>query len=92
LVAHRSGRHIYAQLITPDAKVVASASTAEKEVRGKFANGNTAAAAVAVGERIAQKAKKAKLDPKVVFDRSGFKYHGRIKALADGARSGGLEF
>lgn len=92
LVAHRSGAHIYAQMVTPEAKVLVSASTSEKEMRKQFPHGNTVAAATAVGERLADKAKKAKLDLRVSFDRSGFKYHGRIQALAEGARTGGMEF
>lgn len=92
VVAHRSGTHIYAQVVDAEYRVLASASTAEKEMRQQFKSGSTIAAASAVGERLAQKVKEANLDPKVVFDRSGFKYHGRIKALADGARTGGMEF
>ena len=72
-------------------KVLAAASTVEKDVRGQVPNGGNKSAAVAVGKRIAEKALKLGID-KVAFDRSGFKYHGRIKALADAARESGLKF
>lgn len=90
LAIHRSPRHIYAQLISGDgARVLASASTLDKELRsGKTGN---AEAAKAVGALIAERAKAAGVS-RVAFDRSGFKYHGRVKALADAAREGGLEF
>ncbi len=93
LAVFRTPRHIYAQLIAPSAaEVVATASTLEKGLRegldGK--TGNIAAAA-AVGKAIAEKAKAAGID-QVAFDRSGFKYHGRVKALADAARENGLQF
>ena len=90
LAIHRSPRHIYAQLISGDgARVLASASTLDKELRsGKTGN---AEAAKAVGALIAERAKAAGVT-RVAFDRSGFKYHGRVKALADAAREGGLEF
>src|SRR5690606_3435290 len=90
LAMHRSPRHIYAQLISGDgARVLASASTLDKELRsGKTGN---AEAAKAVGALIAERAKAAGVS-RVAFDRSGFKYHGRVKALADAAREGGLEF
>ena len=85
-------RHLYAQIITPsDASVLASASTLDKEVKGKVKNGGNVAAAVLVGEVIAKRATKAGIT-KVAFDRSGFKYHGRVKALADAAREHGLQF
>jgi large subunit ribosomal protein L18 len=71
--------------------VLASASTLDKEVKGKVKNGGNVAAAVLVGEVIAKRAKKAGVT-KVAFDRSGFKYHGRVKALADAAREHGLQF
>jgi large subunit ribosomal protein L18 len=90
LSVHRSGRHIYAQVIDDAAgKTLASASSLDKDVKGK--TGATAEAAAAVGKALAAKAKKAGVD-KVVFDRGGFLFHGRVKALADAAREGGLEF
>jgi len=90
LCIHRTPRHIYAQVISADgAKVLAAASTVEKDLRQDF-TGNVAAAEK-VGELIATRAKEAGVT-KVAFDRSGFKYHGRVKALADAARNGGLEF
>ncbi|HEY7884755.1 MAG TPA: 50S ribosomal protein L18 [Cellvibrionaceae bacterium] len=90
LSVHRTPRHIYAQIIAQDgASVLASASTLDKDLRtGK--TGNTDAAKV-VGGLIAERAKAAGVT-KVAFDRSGFKYHGRVKALADAAREAGLEF
>ena len=95
LTVYRSNLHIYASVISDDGtRVLASASTAEKAVReqlgGDGKGGNTASAAI-VGKRIAEKALAAGVD-KVAFDRSGFAYHGRVKALADAAREGGLEF
>ena len=90
LSVHRSGRHIYAQLIDDAAgRTLAFASTLEKDVRGQ--TGATVSAATAVGQRIAEAAKAAGVD-RVVFDRGAFLYHGRVKALADAARAGGLEF
>lgn len=90
LTIHRSPRHIYAQLISGDgARVLASASTLDKDLRSSK-TGN-ADAAKAVGALIAERAKAAGIT-QVAFDRSGFKYHGRVKALADAAREGGLEF
>ncbi|MFZ5555802.1 MAG: 50S ribosomal protein L18 [Pseudomonadota bacterium] len=92
LAVFRSNCHIYAQLIAPDGgRVMASASTLEPEVRKEQPKGGTMAAAAAVGKRIAEKAKGAGVE-QVAFDRSGFRYHGRIKALADAAREGGLKF
>ena len=92
LTIFRSNLHIYASVISVDgASVVASASTAEKEVRSQLKNGGNAAAAAAVGKRIAEKAKAAGVT-EVAFDRAGFSYHGRVKALADAAREGGLKF
>ena len=90
LVVSRSNSHIYAQIIAPEGdKVLASASTLDKSLReGKTGN---IEAAVSVGKLIAERAKAAGIT-NVAFDRSGFKYHGRIKALADAAREGGLEF
>ena len=92
LAIHRTNLHIYAQVISADGgKVLASASTLEAEVRKSIGNGGNAAAAAAVGKRIAEKAKSAGVTA-VAFDRSGYKYHGRIKALADAAREHGLQF
>ena len=95
LTVFRSNLHIYANVISDDGtKVLASASTAEKDVRtelGGNGKGGNAAAAVIVGKRIAEKAKAAGID-KVAFDRSGFAYHGRVKALAEAAREAGLQF
>ncbi|GAA6134219.1 50S ribosomal protein L18 [Oceaniserpentilla sp. 4NH20-0058] len=90
LCVNRTPRHIYAQIISSDgAQVLATASTVEKDLReGKTGN---AEAAAKVGQLIAERAI-AKGIKKVAFDRSGFKYHGRLKALADAAREGGLEF
>lgn len=93
LTIYRSPRHVYAQIITPTGdKVVASASTLDKGVRAEIegATGNKSAAAV-VGRMIAERAKAAGIQS-VAFDRAGYKYHGRIKALADAAREHGLEF
>jgi large subunit ribosomal protein L18 len=91
LTVHRTPRHIYAQIVAPGGKVLAAASTLEKDVRkGTKSTGNVAAAAI-VGARIAEKAKAAGIDT-VAFDRSGFRYHGRVKALADAAREAGLKF
>ena len=92
LSVHRTPRHIYAQIISPDGgTVLVSASTLEKDVRkGTKGTGNAEAAAI-VGARIAEKAKAADIDS-VAFDRSGFRYHGRVKALADAAREAGLKF
>lgn len=90
LSVHRTGRHIYAQVIDDSKGVtVASASTLDKDVKAK--NGSTAEAAADVGKRVAAAAKKAGISS-VVFDRGGFLFHGRVKALADAAREGGLEF
>ncbi|HUW99241.1 MAG TPA: 50S ribosomal protein L18 [Acidiferrobacter sp.] len=91
LCVHRTPRHTYAQIIGPDSRVIASASTVEAEVRKELASGGNMNAARLIGQRIAEKAKAAGV-VKVAFDRSGFRYHGRIKALADAAREGGLEF
>ncbi len=92
LTVHRTPRHIYAQIIdSSGARVLASASTLEAEVRGQLKTGGNVEAAKAVGKRIAEKAKAAGVT-QVAFDRAGFKYHGRIKALADAARESGLQF
>ena len=91
LAVHRTNGHIYAQVFSADGtKVLTSASTLEKEVRATIANGGNAAAA-AVGKRIAEKAKGLGIES-VAFDRSGYQFHGRIKALADAAREAGLKF
>ena len=99
LTVHRTNLHIYASVISDDgARVLASASTAEADVRKDLAGdskvsgkgGNVAAAAI-VGKRIAEKAKAAGVE-RVAFDRAGFRYHGRVKALADAAREAGLQF
>jgi large subunit ribosomal protein L18 len=92
LTVHRTNSHIYAQITSPAGdKVLASASTAEKEVRSQLKHGSTRKAAEVVGQRIAEKARQAGIE-KVAFDRAGYRYHGRIKALADAARGGGLKF
>ena len=92
LAVHRTNGHIYAQIFSAEGdKVLASASTAEKEVKATLANGGNKAAAVAIGQRIAEKAKTLGIEA-VAFDRSGYKYHGRVKALADAAREAGLKF
>ena len=90
LSVHRSGRHIYAQIIDDrEGRTVASASTLEKDARGT--TGATVSGAQEVGKRVAERAKAAGVT-RVVFDRGGFLFHGRVKALADAAREGGLEF
>ena len=92
LSVHRTNTHIYAQIIAETGdKVLASASTLEADVRKKLKNGGNIDAAVVIGKRIAEKAKAAGVTT-VAFDRSGYKYHGRIKALADAARENGLSF
>ncbi len=92
LCVHRTPRHIYAQIIAPTGdKVLASASTVEKDVRGSIEYTGNVDAAVAVGKLVAERAKAQGIES-VAFDRSGFKYHGRIKALADAAREAGLQF
>ncbi len=92
LSVHRSNCHIYAQVYSGcGTQVLAAASTAEGEVRSKVKNGGTVAAAELVGKLIAERAK-AKGIEQVSFDRSGFQYHGRVKALAEAARAGGLKF
>ena len=90
LCIFRSPRHVYAQIIEPSAgKTVVSASTTEREVRDQVGYGGNVKAAAVVGKRLAEKAHDAGIN-QAAFDRSGFKYHGRIKALADAAREGGL--
>jgi large subunit ribosomal protein L18 len=91
LSVHRTPQHIYAQIFDADSKVLAAASTLQKDVRDGLKGTGNATAAAAVGKAIAEKAKAAGIK-QVAFDRSGFKYHGRIKALADAARENGLEF
>ena len=95
LTVNRTNLHIYASVISDDGtRVLASASTAEADVRkelGAAGKGGNAAAAAIIGKRIAEKAKAAGID-KVAFDRAGFAYHGRVKALAEAAREAGLQF
>ena len=92
LTVYRSNCHIYAQIFSGcGTQVLATASTAEAEVRGQMANGGNIKAAAAIGKLIAERAK-AKGIETVTFDRSGFHYHGRVKALAEAAREGGLKF
>jgi large subunit ribosomal protein L18 len=92
LTVHRSNEHIYAQITSAGGdKVLASASSVEKDLRGQLKSGGTRKAAELVGQRIAAKAKEKGIE-KVAFDRAGYKYHGRVKALAEAARSGGLKF
>ena len=92
LVVGRSNSHSYAQIIAPDGnKVLASASTVEADVRKDGKSGGNKAAAELVGKRIAEKAKTLGIEA-VAFDRSGFRFHGRVKALAEAARAGGLKF
>jgi large subunit ribosomal protein L18 len=91
LAIHFSGKHVYAQVVDDDAgRTLIAAATTEKSVRGKKASANRAAAEL-IGKTIAERALGKKID-KVVFDRGGFQYHGKIKALADAARQGGLKF
>jgi large subunit ribosomal protein L18 len=92
LVVGRSNCHIYAQIITPTGdKVLASASTLEADLRKDLKNGGNKAAATMIGTRIAERAKALGIES-VAFDRAGFRFHGRVKALADAAREGGLKF
>ena len=91
LAIYRSNGHIYAQVIDPTAKVLATASTLEPEVRKQMPNGANVKAAAEVGKRIAEKARAQGVE-QVAFDRGGFKYHGRVKALAEAAREAGLKF
>ena len=92
LVVGRSNCHIYAQIIAPTGdKVLASASTLEADVRRSLKSGGNKSAAAIIGKRIAEKAKALGIDA-VAFDRAGFRFHGRVKALADAAREGGLKF
>jgi len=92
LAVHRTNSHIYAQIFSGcGTQVLAAASTAEPAVRTELAKGGNVAAATAIGKLIAERAK-AKGVEEVAFDRSGFRYHGRVKALAEAAREGGLKF
>jgi len=92
LSVFRSGKHVYAQVIDDaEGRTLAAASTIDKELRGTLKSGADAAAAAAVGKAIAERAVKAGVS-QVVFDRGGYGYHGRVKALADAAREGGLKF
>jgi len=92
LCVHRTPRHIYAQIIDETgARVLVSASTLDREVRADLKNGGNIAAAQAVGKRLAERALAAGIQ-QVAFDRSGYRYHGRVRALADAAREGGLQF
>jgi large subunit ribosomal protein L18 len=92
LSIHRTPRHMYAQVLSPDgAKVIAHASTLDATVKSALKSTGNIEAASSVGKMIAEKSKAAGIE-KVAFDRSGFKYHGRVKALADAAREAGLQF
>lgn len=92
LCVHRTPRHIYAQIVDKSGgRVLTSASTLEAEVRKELKSGGNVEAAKLVGKRIADKAKSAGIT-RVAFDRAGFRYHGRVKALADAARENGLQF
>ena len=92
LCVHRTPRHIYAQIIAPEGnRVIASVSTLSPDVRGSLKGTGNRAAAAAVGQLIAERAREQGVE-RVAFDRSGFRYHGRIKALADAARKAGLSF
>jgi large subunit ribosomal protein L18 len=92
LCVHFSGKHVYAQVVDDDAgKTLIAAATTEKAVLGKNKSASNRASAEVVGKTIAERAKAKKID-NVVFDRGGFIYHGKVKALADAAREGGLKF
>jgi large subunit ribosomal protein L18 len=92
LCVHKTPQHIYAQIIAPNgSEVLASASTLDKEIKQTTSYGGNVNAAIVVGKTIAERAKLVGVT-EVAFDRSGFKYHGRIKALAEAAREGGLNF
>ncbi|ABV38905.1 ribosomal protein L18 [Shewanella sediminis HAW-EB3] len=91
LVVHRTPRHTYAQVISPDSQVLAAASTAEKAVTEQLKYTGNVDAAKAVGKTVAERAIEKGVTV-VAFDRSGFKYHGRVAALADAAREAGLKF
>ncbi len=92
LTVHKTSRHVYAQIIAPNgSEVLASASSLDKDLKSQIKYSGNVEAAAAVGKALAERAKKAGID-NVAFDRSGFKYHGRIKALADAAREQGMNF
>jgi len=92
LCVYKTPRHTYAQIIDPNgSKVVAQASTLEAEIKKGLKSSGNVDAAVAIGKAIAERAKASGIE-RVAFDRSGFKFHGRVKALADAAREGGLQF
>ena len=92
LSVHRSGQHIYAQVIAADGEtVVAAASTVQKSLRGDLKGTSNMSGAAGVGKAVAEKARAAGIES-VAFDRSGFRYHGRVAALADAAREAGLKF
>ena len=92
LTVHRTNTHIYAQITSPSGdRVLAAASTLEKDVRAQLKNGGNRKAAEMIGQRIAAKAKEKGIES-VAFDRAGYRYHGRVKALAEAARAGGLKF
>ncbi len=92
LTVHRSNSHIYAQVIDPaGGRIIAAASSLEPEVRASLGNGGNVKAAAVVGKRIAERARDKGVES-VSFDRSGYRYHGRVKALADAAREAGLKF
>ena len=92
LSVHRTPRHIYAQVLSSDgATTVASASTVDKDIRSEVAYGGNCAAAAVVGRVVAERAVRAGVE-RVAFDRSGFRFHGRVKALAEAAREAGLTF
>ena len=91
LSVHRSGRHVYAQVINVDNQVLATANTLQKDVASDLKSTNNKSAAAAVGKFVAERALQAGVE-EVAFDRSGFRYHGRVRALAEAARENGLEF
>ncbi len=91
LSVHRTGQHLYAQVFAADGKVVAAASTLQKSVAEGLKGTKNLAAASAVGKAVAERAQAAGIES-VAFDRSGYRYHGRIKALAEAAREAGLKF
>lgn len=92
LVVFRTSRHIYAQVISADAKVLASASTVEKALAEQIKYTGNVEAAAFIGKTVAERLLAQNIDNQIAFDRSGYKYHGRVKALADAAREAGLKF